>query len=59
MAEVLPRFKQDLAEIVLVPAGGGRFELSLDGDLFYSKLETGQFPDPAAVIAEIERRLGV
>ena len=59
MAEVLPRFKQDLAEIVLVPDQGGRFELSLDGEIFYSKLETGQFPDPQAVIREIERRLGV
>ena len=59
MAEVLPRFKQDLAEVVLVPHGGGRFELSLDGELFYSKLETGQFPDPQAVLREIERRLGV
>jgi selenoprotein W-related protein len=29
----------------LIPSGGGCFELSINGDLVYSKLKTGQFPD--------------
>jgi selenoprotein W-related protein len=28
-----------------VPSGGGCFELSADGELLYSKLKSGQFPD--------------
>jgi selenoprotein W-related protein len=29
----------------LIPTGGGCFELSVNGDLIYSKLKTGTFPD--------------
>jgi selenoprotein W-related protein len=29
----------------LIPAGGGCFELTINGDLLYSKLKTGSFPD--------------
>jgi selenoprotein W-related protein len=53
---LLPHFKQDIAELVLVPSDGGRFEVFLDGDLVYSKLETGEFPEPRDVIQAIEAR---
>jgi selenoprotein W-related protein len=29
----------------LVPSGGGRFEVSVDGKVVYSKAETGRFPE--------------
>jgi selenoprotein W-related protein len=29
----------------LIPASGGCFELTVNGKLVYSKLETGKFPD--------------
>ncbi len=29
----------------LIPSGGGCFELSVNGDLVYSKLKAGKFPD--------------
>ncbi len=41
----------------LEPSSGGCFELTLDGDLVYSKLETGEFPDEDAMVAEIGKRL--
>ena len=34
----------DGAEIELVKSSGGVFEISLDGDLVYSKKATGRFP---------------
>jgi selenoprotein W-related protein len=40
----------------LVPSDGGRFEISIDGDLIYSKLQTGQFPDEEKIVAEIAKR---
>ena len=55
-AELLPHFKQDIAEFVLVPSDGGRFEVFADGKLIYSKLETGRFPEPRDVIQAIEAR---
>ena len=30
---------------LLVPSTGGRFEVSIDGNLIYSKLQTGRFPE--------------
>lgn len=38
-------YKQKISELVLVPSDGGRFEVSIDGDLVYSKLKAGRFPE--------------
>jgi selenoprotein W-related protein len=40
-----------------VPAGGGCFELTADGDLLYSKLQTGKFPDEQAMVDLVAKRL--
>ena len=42
----------------LQPSSGGCFELTIDGDLVYSKLATEEFPDEAAMVALIGERLG-
>ena len=42
----------------MVPSDGGRFEISIDGDLIYSKLKTGQFPDEEKIVAEVTMRAG-
>jgi len=34
----------------LVPSKGGCFELTLNGELLYSKLKTGQFPEEKWVL---------
>lgn len=57
MGKVLPKFKQRLDEIILVPSDGGRFEISLDGDLLYSKVETGSFPDEDEIVETIDQRI--
>jgi selenoprotein W-related protein len=56
-SKVLTQFKQKLSGMELEPSGGGCFELSADGELIYSKLATGQFPDEDAMVAEIGKRL--
>ncbi|MCA9247599.1 MAG: Rdx family protein [Planctomycetales bacterium] len=55
---MLPRLKQKISGFMLVPSSGGRFEIELDGELIYSKLETGSFPNEAELIAEIARLVG-
>jgi len=40
----------------MVPSGGGRFEIDVDGEPIYSKLETGQFPEEAAILKQIEKK---
>lgn len=53
-ADVLTHFKQDVSEMVLVPAGGGKFEIFVDDDQIWSKLDTGKFPEPREIIQAIE-----
>jgi selenoprotein W-related protein len=42
---LLDTYKQQIRDLKLVPSKGGCFELSVNGKLVYSKLETGKFPD--------------
>jgi selenoprotein W-related protein len=55
--KLLTTYKQTIKELKLVPGGGGCFELSLNGELVYSKLKTGQFPDEQQMIDVVGRRL--
>ena len=41
----------------LQPSSGGCFEVSVDGDLIYSKLKAGQFPDEESIVSDIGKRL--
>ena len=54
---VATKFKQRLESITLVPSDDGRFEVELDDELIWSKLDTGEFPDATEMIGEIEERL--
>ena len=56
-SRILNEFKQKIKNLTLVPAGGGCFELSANGELLYSKLKTGQFPDEQNVIDMLEKKL--
>jgi selenoprotein W-related protein len=55
--KLLNRFKTKIKNYNLVPSMGGCFEVKVDGDLIYSKLNTGQFPDEQAVIEQVAARL--
>lgn len=43
--ELLMTFDTDLGEVALVPAGGGIFEVRVDGEAVWSKKDQGRFPD--------------
>lgn len=47
---LMTNLKARLASLELVPAKGGRFEISFDGNLVYSKLATGAFPDELEIV---------
>jgi selenoprotein W-related protein len=46
----LLRLKQDIKSLTLIPSGGGAFEVVVNGNRIHSKLATGQFPEPEAVL---------
>ena len=53
----MTQYKQQLQGLELEPSGGGCFELSIDGELVYSKLATGQFPNEQAMVDLVGKRL--
>ena len=53
----MSEYKQKIEELKLIPSGGGCFELSVNGELLYSKLKTGEFPDEKAMLAAVGKRL--
>ena len=55
--KVLTQFKQRLEGLELEPSSGGCFELSLDGEKVYSKLDTNEFPDEDEMVRLIGERL--
>jgi selenoprotein W-related protein len=55
--KLLTTFKQQIRALTLIPMGGGCFELSLNGELVYSKLQTRQFPEEKWVLETVAARL--
>lgn len=55
--KILTQYKQRIEGMELQPSSGGCFELTVDGDLIYSKLETGQFPDEDEMVTTVGSRL--
>jgi len=51
-AKLLNTYKQRIKNLTLIPSGGGCFELTVDGQLLYSKLKEGKFPDEQWAIDE-------
>ena len=51
--KLLTGFKTKIRGFTLVPSSGGCFEVTVNGELIYSKLKTGQFPDEKAVIDQV------
>jgi selenoprotein W-related protein len=47
--ELLTTFVDDLAEVALVPGTGGVFDIRLDGELLFSRKDTGRFPEAKEV----------
>jgi selenoprotein W-related protein len=56
-SNLLATHKQKIQSLTLVPASGGCFELSLNGELVYSKLKTGTFPDEKQMVKLVGSRL--
>lgn len=46
-----------ISEIELIESSGGAFEIRVDGDLIYSKLETGRHADPPEILALFKKHI--
>ena len=56
--ELLSGWAPVIEDIDLVPSSGGRFEVTLDGDLIFSKAALGRHAEPGEVTALVRERIG-
>jgi selT/selW/selH-like putative selenoprotein len=47
-----------IAVLEMVPSSGGRFEVSLDDELLFSKVAAGRHANPGEVVELFRSRLG-
>jgi selenoprotein W-related protein len=55
--KLLNTYKQKIRDFKLIPSGGGCFELTVDGDLLWSKLKTGEFPNEQMIVDKVGTKL--
>jgi selenoprotein W-related protein len=53
--DLLKNFEPEIESITLVPSNGGRYEISVNGQLLYSKLQTRRHADPGEVIGLVQK----
>jgi len=58
MDELLKQYEHVIEEIKLVPSDGGRFEITVNGQLLYSKLETHRHAEPGEVLGLVRTLVG-
>jgi selenoprotein W-related protein len=52
--DLLKRFEPEIESITLIPSEGGRFEVTVNETLVYSKLQTGRQAEPGEVVRLVE-----
>ncbi len=53
--ELLKEFEHTIDRLTLVPSDGGRFEVTVNGELLYSKLQTRRHAEPGEVLGLVRR----
>lgn len=55
MDELLKEYEHAIEKITLVPSEGGRFEVTANGQLLYSKLQTRRHAEPGEVLGLVRK----
>ena len=55
--ELLKNIEPEIESITLIPSEGGRYEITVNDTLVYSKLQTGRHADPGEVMGLIAELL--
>ena len=56
--ELLKNYEHVIETITLVPSDGGRFEVTANGKLLYSKLELHRHAEPGEVLGLVKNLVG-
>ncbi len=55
MDELLKGYEHMIESVALIPSDGGRFEVSVNGDLIYSKLQTKRHAEAGEIVKLIHK----
>lgn len=58
MDELLKNYEHVIEAIILLPSDGGRFEVTVNGQLLYSKLETHRHAAAGEVLGLVKNIVG-
>ena len=56
--ELLKHYEHLVEEIKLIPSDGGRFEITVNGQLLYSKLALHRHAEPGEVLGLVRKMVG-
>ena len=56
--ELLKNYEHVIETITLVPSEGGRFEVTVNGQLLYSKLQLHRHAEPGEVLGLVKKIVG-
>ncbi len=56
--ELLKHYEHLIQEIKLIPSDDGRFEVTVNGQLLYSKLGTHRHAEPGEVLGLVRKMVG-
>ncbi len=57
MTELLKDFEDQIAALELIPSHGGRFEITVNGELIFSKLAAGRHAATGEIMEAVRRKL--
>jgi len=58
MDELLKHYEHVIETVTLVPSDGGKFEVSVNGSLLYSKLQLHRHAEPGEVLGLVRKLVG-
>jgi len=58
MDELLKNYEHVIEMITLIPSDGGKFEVTVNDDLLYSKLGTHRHAEPGEVLGLVRKVVG-
>ncbi len=56
--ELLKNYEHVIESVVLVPSDSGRFEVTVNGELLYSKLNNHRHAEPGEVLGLVRKLVG-
>ena len=53
--ELLQNLEPEIESITLIPSDGGKYEITVNNTLVYSKLQTGRHAEPGEVLGLVQK----